>query len=257
MERRVWLIGGTSESAQLAQALVQVHLPSVVTVTTEPARRLYQSAPNLRVVVTRFDAETLPLFLKQAAIAAILDASHPFATDISRLAIAAADQHGLPYLRFERPLPDGPGSPNEHWLESFETLLEGNELAGERVLLTVGYRPLPLFAAWQERATLFARILPSIMALQTALKAGFVPERLLALRPPVPLALERALWQHWHISRVVTKASGQPGGEDTKRQLAAELGIRLIVIARPAIGYPQQTSDLEVALQFCRRCVGG
>jgi precorrin-6A/cobalt-precorrin-6A reductase len=123
-------------------------------------------------------------------------------------------------------------------------------------LLTVGYRPLPLFAPWQERATLFARILPSVVALQTSLEAGFSPDRLVALRPPVPLALERALWQHWQISQIVTKASGQPGGEETKRQLAAELGVSLIVIARPAIAYPQQTSNLDVALGFCRHWVG-
>lgn len=256
MERRLWLIGGTQESAQLAQALIRVRLPCVVTVTTEQAQRLYPTEPDLRVVVARFNAQTLPRFLEQESIAAILDASHPFAAEISRLAIAIAPQYHLPYLRFERPAPVIAPGPTETWVESFEQLLAGNILEGERVLLTVGYRPLPLFAPWQERAALFARILPSVVALQAALEAGFSPDRLVALRPPVPLGLERALWQHWQISQIVTKASGQPGGEETKRQLAAELGVSLIVIARPAIAYPQQTSDLDVALGFCRHWVG-
>lgn len=53
------------------------------------------------------------------------------------------------------------------------------------------------------------------------------------------------------ISVVVTKASGTPGGQDVKRTVAAELGIDLIAIARPTVEYPQQTSDLSVALDFC------
>jgi precorrin-6A/cobalt-precorrin-6A reductase len=50
---------------------------------------------------------------------------------------------------------------------------------------------------------------------------------------------------------VVTKASGTAGGEDIKHQIAAELGVKLIVIDRPSIAYPQQTSDLQTALAFC------
>jgi precorrin-6A/cobalt-precorrin-6A reductase len=62
-----------------------------------------------------------------------------------------------------------------------------------------------------------------------------------------------ALWRHWDISLVVTKASGVAGGEATKRQVAAQLGIPLIVIERPVVEYPQQTSDITVALAFCQR----
>ncbi|HEY9847553.1 MAG TPA: precorrin-6A reductase, partial [Candidatus Caenarcaniphilales bacterium] len=171
-------------------------------------------------------------------------------------AIAAARQLQIPYLRFERPplfaTATGAGS-RIITLDSVASLLAGEYLQGQRVLLTVGYKPLGLFATWHTQATLFARILPSGIALEAALAAGFSPERLVALRPPVPVDLERALWQHWQITTVVTKASGQPGGEDIKRAVATELGIPLIVIARPSLSYPRQTSDLAIALAFCRQ----
>jgi len=51
----------------------------------------------------------------------------------------------------------------------------------------------------------------------------------------------------------VTKASGTPGGEDIKRDVAAELGVSLIVITRPDVDYPRQTSNLSEALEFCRQ----
>ncbi len=131
-------------------------------------------------------------------------------------------------------------------------MLSGSYLQGQRVFLTVGYKPLHLFQPWQERSTLFARILPSAIAIDAATAAGFTSERLICLRPPIAADLEKALWQQWKISLVVTKASGTPGGEHTKRNVAAALGIPIIVINRPVIEYPQQTSDFSVALEFCR-----
>jgi len=246
---RIWLIGGTQESAQLAAAIAHTQLPCTISVTTESARSLYPSGSNLRVWVGRLTVSQIDEFLQQQQIIAVLDASHPYAVEISQSAIAVARKWQIPYLRYERPvLEQGEQGKN---LDSFETLLSGKYLQGERVLLTVGYRPLQLFQPWQERATLFARLLPSAIALEAAIKAGFTPDRLICLRPPISADLEKALWQQWKISLVVTKASGTAGGEDIKHTVAAKLGIPLIAINRPTVEYPQQTSDFSDALEFC------
>jgi precorrin-6A/cobalt-precorrin-6A reductase len=258
----IWLIGGTQESAALAQAIVAYQLPCIVTATTDSARSLYPVSSTLKVWIGRLNAEYLADFVQTFHIHCILDASHPFAVEISQLAIALAQTQNLPYLRYERPsvLPafrsnesvsSEPASSLIRYLPDFSCLLSGNYLIGQRVLLTIGYRPLPLFSSWHDRATLFARILPSITALQTAQTAGFTNDRLIALRPPVSAAIETALWQQWQISLVVTKASGTAGGEDIKQAVAQTLGIPLIIIHRPPIDYPAQTSDINIALNFC------
>ena len=253
---RIWLIGGTQESVQLAAALADATLPCTISVTTESARALYPTAPTLRVWVGRLNHTELEEFLQQQQIVAVLDASHPYAVEISTSAIAATQKRQIPYLRYERPVVDTQlaRSPLIQ-LDSFDTLLAGDYLHSSRVLLTVGYRPLQLFRPWHDRSTLFARILPSAIALEAAYCAGFTPDRLICLRPPISADLERALWRQWEISLVVTKASGTAGGEDIKRTVAAELGIPLVVINRPAVAYPQQTSDLSVALEFCHQYV--
>ena len=50
----------------------------------------------------------------------------------------------------------------------------------------------------------------------------------------------------------ITQASGAAGGEDIKQQVTEQLGIKLITIDRPRIDYPQQTSDVQDAIAFCR-----
>lgn len=243
----------------VARAIAAQQLPCVITVTTETARALYPLVSSLTVWVGVLTPESLPAFLQRYQIAAIVDASHPFAIEISQRAIAAAAQFNLPYLRYERPpLPEigqfrqeesAPGKLLT--LDSFQTLVSGEYLQQQRVLLTVGYRALALFKSWQTQATLFARILPSATALEAASEAGFTPDRIIALRPPISTDLERALWKQWHITMVVTKASGVAGGEDVKRQVAAELGVRLVAITRPEMSYPQQTSDPRAVVVFC------
>jgi precorrin-6A/cobalt-precorrin-6A reductase len=254
--KRLWLIGGTTESAELAAAIARAHLPCTITVTTEAARSLYPPVPGLRVIVGRLELEKLEHFFQEQNIVAILDASHPYAVEVSHAAIATASQQQIPYLRYERPAVKAISSRDSSpviQLDSFEQLLAADYLQDQRVLLTIGYKPLVNFQPWQNRSTLFARILPSVTALTAAAKAGFTSDRLLAMRPPVPVELEKALWRYWNISMVVTKASGTPGGEDIKRDVAAELGISLIVITRPDVDYPQQTSNLSEALEFCRQ----
>jgi precorrin-6A/cobalt-precorrin-6A reductase len=264
----LWLIGGTQESVKIAEAIASLQIPCTVTVTTEAAQRLYSPLSGLQVLAGKLDEAKMAAFIQQQRIVAVVDASHPFAVEVSRGAIAAAAAYHIPYLRYERPgVGDGEtgGRGDEGELStqfsvspipnpnSFDALLAGDYLENQRVFLTVGYKALPLFKPWQTRSILFARILPAVNSLEVALSAGFTPDRLIALRPPISPQLEEALWRQWHISLVVTKASGKAGGEDTKRAIAAKLGIPLIIMARPAIAYPQQTSDLNTVITFCRQ----
>ncbi|MGL5082626.1 MAG: precorrin-6A reductase [Microcoleaceae cyanobacterium] len=270
---RIWLIGGTHESAELARAIVAEQLSCTITVTTAAAKALYPPESELlQVWVGRLQAEHISAFLNKHQIRAILDASHPFAVEISKLAIITAERYQIPYLRYERPdlkvsslneSSDHPSrfplEPVDNWIKAplitylpdFQSLFTGGYLTGKRVMLTLGYRNLVDFQPWQDQSALFVRILPAITSLEAALQAGFTPDRIIALRPPVSPDLEQALWQHWQISLVVTKASGITGGEDVKRWVAARLGIPLIIIQRPEVNYPQQTTDLATVLQFC------
>ena len=66
---QIWLIGGTSESAQLAIALLEQKIPYLVTVTTESARRLYP--PSANVQVGKMSPEQMSAFIQAQRIAGI------------------------------------------------------------------------------------------------------------------------------------------------------------------------------------------
>jgi len=241
----ICLIGGTTESRAIAQRLTRESIPWLATVVTPRARALYQDLPG-QIRVGALTPPELTSFLQKADIRAIVDASHPFATEISRQAIAT----GLPYLRFERP--DLPVEPPAQQVPDLGTVLQPRYLDQRRVLLTLGVKSLAAFRPWQTRAQLWARILPTPEAQSRAIAAGFAPERLIPTRLPVSHTQERDLWRTLAVDTVITKASGQAGGVAIKQAVARELQTPLLIIARPSLNYPEQTADLNRVCSFCR-----
>lgn len=248
----VALIGGTSESRSLADALSRQGIPWVATVTTEGARRLYQDLPG-QVVVTRFSPPSLEQFLQECRIRVVVDASHPFAQQISQLAIQVTAQLRIPYLRYERPPLE-----LDPWVQvvpDWQGVLTEAVLAGRRVLLTVGVKVLPLFVPWQDRCQLWARVLPE--SVSQAVQTGIPAERVIGMRLPLSLEQELQLWQQLSPQVVISKASGEAGGLGIKQAVAKTLGIPLWVIRRPPLDYPWCSQDLTAVVQACRRCLEG
>ena len=245
----LWLIGGTSESKQIARSLADWGYPWLATVTTSTALQLYASLPG-RAEVTRLSSTTVHRFLSNRGIQAIIDASHPFATEISCIAIQAAKTHNIPYLRYERPVV--PLEPSTILLPNFSSLLQPQYLESQRVLLTTGVKTLALFRDWQTRSLLWARILPTDRSKQQALAAGFPASRLIQQKLPVIQDREMQLWRSLNLTKVVTKESGDAGGFSIKQDIARQLGIDLIAVARPPMQYPQCVNTLAEVISFCQ-----
>ena len=212
--------------------------PCLITVTTSTATNLYPTNLLSSIQTDKLDTAGIQKLCNRETVKGIIDASHPFAVNISRQAMQDARQEGIPYLRYERPLLTNNSYPI--YLDSLEDLITGNYLQNKRV--------------WHQQATLYTRILPKLDSLEMALKAGFPASQIIALRPPISLQLERTLWQQWGINLVFTKASGKQGGENIKVQVAQALGIPLIIIKRPLLNYPQQTEQLSDIIEFCYQC---
>lgn len=248
----IWLIGGTSESVVIAELLTTHHQKFIVTVTTTAAVQLYQSLGKHQIFVGKLTETAMVEFIKQHQITRVIDASHPFAVNISQGVIKVCQDLALPYLRYERPcINSSHKTSSVTMISSLSSLVtENSPLKNKRVLLTIGAKFLPLFAEFHHQAQLYTRILPYHDSIALAYQSGFECDRIIAMRPPFNFALEKALWELWNIEIVVTKAGGKAGGEDIKYQVAEALRIPLIVIERPSLSYPLITDRLENISQF-------
>jgi precorrin-6A/cobalt-precorrin-6A reductase len=249
--KRILLLSGTSEGPLLARALLAAGFEVRATVTREEARaNLFGPLLNAVQVEARgFTEEGLTAFLGQGEADLVLDATHPFAVRITRIAHAVCGRMGVPYVRYERPNWEPP--PGTRLVDSFAEAAELLPSLGSRVLLTIGSKQLKHFASLQDRLHLMARILPSVLSLQQAIEVGFTPDRLLCLRPPFSREFNRALLREYKIEVLVTKASGREGGVEEKVLAAGDLGLQVVMIRRPEPGDLIGVQSLDEVVRAC------
>ncbi|SDB80543.1 precorrin-6A/cobalt-precorrin-6A reductase [Raineyella antarctica] len=236
----ILVLGGTREARTLAALLDGSGVP----VTTSLAGRV--SRPALPVGGVRVGgfggADGLARHLREEGVRAVVDATHPFAATISANAAEAARATGVPLLRLQRPgWEDRPEAAGWHWVDSTEEAVTAAEHLGERTFVTTGRQSLPAYAGWTDRFALVRVVDP----LDGPVPAGW---QVLLSRGPYDLASETALMREHRIDVLTTKNSGGPLTE-AKLQAAADLGVAVVVVRRPAApaGIPLVTSAGEAA----------
>jgi precorrin-6A/cobalt-precorrin-6A reductase len=219
----VLVLGGTAEARELAAAL---HARGTRVISSLAGRVGRPRLPAGEVRVGGFGGpEGLARWLRDHAIAAVVDATHPFAERISMSAARACPQAGVPLLRLERP--GWTPRPGDDW-HRVADLMAAAALApglGRRALLTTGRQGLAAFAG-VEAVWFLVRCVDA--------PAPPLPHRheLLLDRGPYTVDGELALVDRHRIDLVITKDSG---GRLTEAKLdaARERGLPVIVVDRP------------------------
>jgi len=235
----VWVFSGTADGNALARELTHGPHPVVVSTASDYGRELVESdVPRASVVSGRMGHKVRLQLMKNHAARAIVDATHPFATEISKQLQALALELDLPYLRYERP--GAPKSSFARYYPSMKAAALEAPRHGKRIFLATGVKDIRTFLKMpgSQKAEWFVRITPQKDSLEQALAAGIPPSHICAMQGPVSRQLNAALWKEWAIDCVITKESGEAGGFSDKLEAARELGITLFVIDRPSLDYP-------------------
>lgn len=255
----LFLLAGTSDARALGCALKEAGYPLLASVVTENAANSLQEA-GIPVRVGRLTAEQMGEVIQERAIAMVVDASHPFAKEVTRNALAAAKEAGIPYLRYERP--EWHVQPHP-LIEVVSSYREAAEVAARRkgvIMLTTGSKTLELFVERlraEPGLRLVARMLPHKENLEKCEQLGLEQKNIVAMQGPFDKELNRVLYRHYGVTTVITKESGQAGSVDEKVEAALEMGLHVILISRPRIDYGQAVSGIEQAIQHIRTALGG
>jgi precorrin-6A/cobalt-precorrin-6A reductase len=238
---RVLILGGTAEARALAAALTE--LPDVQPISSLAGRVAEPVLPAGEVRIGGFGGEAgLADWLTSERIAAVIDATHPFAARISRSAAGAASASGVPILALRRP--GWVEEPGRGWqrvpsLSAAAAALRG---LGERVLLTTGRTDLAPFAPLDEHWFLIRSIDPPSPPLPAR-------HQILLARGPFSVPDEVALMLDHRIAVLVTKDSGGPLTE-AKLTAAGQLGLPVVLVDRPAFPEIETVKTVEAAVQW-------
>ena len=221
---RVLLLGGTTEASRLALLLAAAGVDAVFSYAGRTAAPVAQP---LAMRVGGFGgAEGLARYLRGEGITHLIDATHPFAARISANAVHAARGAGVPLLALQRPAwRAGPGDLWTH-VPDIAGAVAALPQAPARVFLAIGKQTLTPFAALPHDWLLRLVDPPEAPPLPRA--------QVVIARGPFTADGDRALMEAHRITHLVAKNSGGAGAS-AKLQAARDLGVRVVMIDRPAL----------------------
>lgn len=229
--KKVLIFGGTAEGVLLAEKLPAMGWEVTLSVATKYGALMLRELP-VRVLAGRLDRDGMVKLLREGGFSQVIDATHPYAVEVSANLAAAAAAVGLRPLRLLRPAgetePDWRLVPSPHAAADELNRVEGN------LLLTTGSKDLAAFTAVRDyQKRLWIRVLPSVASLNAAFSLGYPPDHIIAMHGPFSEELNLALLRQFAIRAVVSKRSGSRGGFWEKASAARKAGALFVVIDRP------------------------
>lgn len=226
MSANLLVLGGTTEASKLARALADRGVQAMFSYAGRVDSPRPQPIPHR---VGGFGGvEGLAAYLSDHSITHVIDATHPFAAQMSNNAVVACEEAGVDLCALER----GPwrNKPGDSWknVTDMAGALAALPDSPRRIFLAIGRQHVAEFAAKPQHHYL--------LRLVDAPEGDLpVPNASVVLaRGPFDLAGDRALLQEHKIDLIVAKNSGGVGAR-AKLDAARELGIPVILIDRPHI----------------------
>ncbi|GAX38006.1 cobalt-precorrin-6A reductase [Nodularia sp. NIES-3585] len=237
---RVLILGGTGEAAELAAKVANIQ--GIEAISSLAGRTREPSIPLGDLRIGGFGGVAgLAKYLHQMQIDLLIDATHPFATQIALNAADAAMEVKVPRLKLIRqPWQEVNG---DRWLkvDSIKTAADVLENQSKRVFLSIGRQEIGAFAHLHQIWFLMRMIDPPEP------QALVPPGIFLCDRGPFNLDNEREILIHHQIDTIVSKNSG---GDATYAKIIAarELQLKVVIVNRPSVPPGAQATDIDEAL---------
>jgi precorrin-6A/cobalt-precorrin-6A reductase len=222
---RILLLGGTTEANLMAEAIAKAGLAGVYSYAGRTDAPMGQP---IHMRVGGFGGvEGLRAYLQAEGISHVIDATHPFAAQMSTNAVAACEAEGVPLIALERaPWVAGEG---DRWTLVPDIAAAVVALNGppQRVFLAIGRQHIDAFAAQPQHQYLLRLV-------DTPTGPLPFPAEVVVARGPFDVAGDTALMQEHGTEVVVAKNAGGKGAV-AKIAAARALGLPVVMIDRPAI----------------------
>lgn len=271
--KKVLIYAGTTEGRELAQELARERIYCDISVATEYGRQIMDEkiSPYICILQGRMTAEQMRLKCENEQYLAVVDATHPFATEVSVNIRESLKGLDIPYFRLGRekiPGEEGERQAGERqageqqaeeqnymarkYFQNTAACVEALKKTEGKIFLTTGSKELSAFCREETiRKRLVVRVLPGMESLQECVRNGLEGRQIIAMQGPFSKEMNLAMIRQYQASVLVTKESGKTGGEDTKLAAAGEVQIPSYIILRP--DEKTHVMDMDEVLEQLRR----
>ena len=251
----ILVLSGTEEGKEIVRRLHEEGLSLLTTVATEYGKKMFEQLGLEAVCLQgRLDANGFSRLIKERGIDTVIDATHPYAIEVSQNAMDACKKTNIRYLRFEREVITIPTYPFPliHRVKTMAEAVDKSRTLGKRIFLTTGISSVARFIVLKDEKELYVRILPIPEHVVLCIDMGIPPTNIIAMHGPFSEDLNRAMFRQYRINTMVTKESGEVGGVLEKINAARNEGIDTVVIERPRIEFPQKYSSIDEVVRLVK-----
>ena len=235
MRYNLLILGGTRQASSLATYLADRNIPATLSYAGRVAR-VKPQAVNVRIGGFG-GSEGLAAYLSQNQITHLIDATHPFAAQISQNACEAAARAGIPLVRFSRPEWTPQDGDRWHEVADIASAVQYLDQPRRRVMLALGRLNLPAFEIMNQHFYLL-RLVDAPDSLP-----GFSDYKMVLSRGPFHVDEDKALLEAHHIDLIISKNAGGEGAI-AKLDAARALGIEVVMISRPLLPECDEVTDI-------------
>ncbi|MFV0497891.1 MAG: precorrin-6A reductase [Candidatus Fimivivens sp.] len=229
--KQVLIFGGTSDSYPLLEWLFERDVSVTLCVASDYAKALLPRCEKLAVRVGRLDTAQMAVLMQDKHFDCVIDATHPYAKEVTCNIRAAAQQVGLDYFRLLRPCGDEYGCVVVASVACAATLL--NQSDGKVLIATGSKELVPFTQVTNFAQRCYPRVLPLAQAISHCVSLGFLQSHIIAMQGPFSQALNMALFEQFGISTLITKDGGAAGGFPQKLAAANACHVKTILVRRP------------------------
>lgn len=249
----ILVLAGTQDGRELTKKLLDNNYQVMASVTSDYGKKLLQ-AENLLINDHPLDLVELEKIINDNHINLIVDASHPYAINISKNAIQLSKALHINYIRYERATVELPDYDKIFFAENYQVAAKLASNFGKNIFLTTGSRMLHVFVndPALKKHTIIARVLPEAKVIEECTNLGFTPKTLIALQGPFSHELNVELYKKYDANVIITKNSGSIGGTDTKITAAMTLDLPIVIIDRPKLEYELLATNFDEVLSLVK-----
>lgn len=222
----IWIIGGTCETVELVEK-IRGKMEYIITAATE-AEREFLDDENL--IVCRMDEKEVENFIRRNSINLVVDLSHPYAAEITKIARGAAEKFNINYIRYVRQKTKD--IEDCIYLDSISQCREFLKCVNGCVFFTTGSKNIKDFESVRGSNRFVYRVLPTLESIAECQKNNIKIKDVIAALGPFSEDLNLAMFKEYDADYVVMKDSGIKGGTDEKIQACRRLKIKAVIIGR-------------------------
>ena len=241
----ILVLGGTSDSIEICNLLNEKKVDYIVSVTTSYGEDLAKKCSN-KIILKKMTIEDMVDFINENSITKIIDATHPYAVEVSTNAIKASKITNIKYLRFEREsLIKNVDYENKYIVNDINEACEVANKIGHNIFIGTGSKNLYIYKEKIKNKNLIPRVLPTSEVLISCEELGFNADNIIAMKGPFSVEMNESTYKQYNIDLVITKESGATGGFLEKIQACENLNIPVIIIRRKEMNYPNTIGKIQ------------